>query len=82
MSDVFLDENKDAGQLPAVINFPFKKEHVNYISINMWVSPNGKNTASGYVDFKNGNTSGRQDFTGDDIDIVALKIKAFINQLK
>jgi len=78
------EEIKKIGEVtinPTIIN-PFSRKSI--VSLNVSVDQvilRGKEKliARGYVDFKEGNTSGRQRFEGESFDDVVLKIKNFIN---
>jgi hypothetical protein len=78
------DEIKKIGEValgPTIIN-PFSRKSIVslYVSVDM-INRRGKDVwiARGVVDFKEGNTSGRQSFQGDSFDEVVLQIKNFIN---
>jgi len=78
------EEIKKIGEValsPSLIN-PFNKKCIVglYVSVDL-VTLRGKDKwiARGYVDFKEGNTTGKQRFEGDNFDDVVLKIKHFID---
>jgi hypothetical protein len=67
--------------LPAELKNPFNPDYVTditiYTSKDLW----GKWSAHGSVEFKKGNTSGKQKFEGTDLIDVLKKIYTFINNL-
>jgi hypothetical protein len=66
---------------PILIN-PFSKKCIVglYVSVDL-ITRRGKDewVARGYVDFREGNTTGRQKFEGTSFDEVVLLIKSFID---
>ena len=69
---------------PSIIKNPFGMEHVEMIS--MWMIRNrlfGKDTISFSADitFKNGNTSGKQEITGDNFQDLFIKVYDFCSKL-
>ena len=78
------EEVKKIGEvaLGNTLSNPFNKRCIVslYVSVDQVVL-RGKEkwVARGVVDFKEGNTSGRQRFDGESFDDVVLKIKNFIN---
>jgi hypothetical protein len=78
------EEIKKIGEVAinsTIIN-PFSRRSIVslYVTVDQVVL-RGKEkwVARGYVDFKEGNTTGRQRFDGESFDDVVLKIKNFIN---
>lgn len=70
--------------LPSIINDPFQKQKITriYVAVSQnWLKPDTW-TAVGNVEFKNGNTTGEQKFTGKTFDEVVLQISALIETLK
>lgn len=72
-------------QIPSIIKNPFNK--VSIKSINIYYredifSRDGKWSCTANVEFKNGNTEGKQKFEHEDFNTVVLQIKAFIATLK
>lgn len=67
--------------MPSLLNDPFKKNKITRISVfyrelmRVW-------SATGTVEFTNGDTKGEQRFEGETFDEVTLKIKHFINNLE
>jgi hypothetical protein len=77
-----LIDNMGNAKMPSTLKDPFNKTSVRDISV--WVRDawgNGKFTAHGSVEFKNGETEGKQKFTGATFDEVVLKIKMFLSDL-
>lgn len=70
-------------QMPSILNDPFKKVSIKAIRVHYSESSftKGKWLASGTVSFKNGNTSGEQEFKGTDFNDVVIQIKQFIGNL-
>lgn len=69
--------------LPSVLKDPFTKTKITDVRVHYrdaWGK--GEWFASGYVEFKNGNTEGTQKFTGETFDDVVRQIKVFIENLK
>lgn len=70
-------------KLPSVIKDPFSK--INIEGISVFYSKSCfypyKMEARGYVDFKNGQTEGKQKFEGETFDEVVLKIKSMMENL-
>ncbi len=69
-------------KLPSVINDPFDKNNIE--SIHVWFSRgiiSGKMSATGKVEFKNGDTSGEQMFRAATFDEVVLQIKAMLDNM-
>lgn len=74
--------NKNSTSL-SVIKDPFVKTKIKSIVIryrDFWNRDEWQ--ASGTVEFKNGSTSGSQDFTGETFDDVVMQVKAMIDNLK
>ena len=70
----------------SILNNPFKKECVTDILIKFSTgSFSGEKYWYGYVEFKNGGTSGRQDFKNyqsDEFKRLVLDIENFVKSLK
>lgn len=81
-------QNFGKNKMPSILKNPFGKSKITKITVTFeepfWSSD--KNWRStGWVYFKNGNTSGEQKFSaeGDDaFDQVVLQIRAFIQELQ
>lgn len=61
---------------------PFKKDSIRKVQVvfqDFW--SNGVWKADGYIDFKEGNTSGQQKFDGTSIEDVLEKMAAFVKTL-
>lgn len=68
--------------IPSILNNPFSKNMVTNVSVNYRKGRfSGKWSATGWVEFKNGKTEGRQDFEGENFDDVATQIREFIKTL-
>lgn len=66
----------------SIVNDPFKVSKVTSVYVRYSESVFGGNWgANGDVEFKNGNTEGRQKFEGETFDEVVVQIKAFIQTL-
>lgn len=65
----------------AIINDPFGKSCIESISIRMTKLYGGKLWFYADVEFKNGNTEGKQRIEGSDLTDVYLKVKAFVESL-
>lgn len=66
----------------SVIKDPFSKNKIENVHLHItkkWVGE-GYNF-SGTVEFQNGNTKGKQRFTGESFDDVVMQIKAMIDSL-
>lgn len=70
-------------KMPSIINDPFKKNMITSIVVlyrrNSFAPYEMQ--ASGFVEFKNNTTEGKQCFTGNTFDDVVLKIKAMLETL-
>lgn len=78
-----MDEiNKTFGNLPDCINNPFTKSSINSIRIYMTKGIFGTIYFGGTVGFKNSNTTGEQEFKGENLADIFIKIKAFCEQLE
>lgn len=67
---------------PSVINDPFKQNCIERIKITMRKKLFSRELAfEGQVDFKNGNTSGSQEFEGTDLYDVFKKVAMFCTNL-
>lgn len=66
--------------LNSTLTNPFAKTSITQISVHYTKRTYGDRSwyGWGYVDFNNGNTSGRVDFKGDTFDEVAIQVKNFI----
>lgn len=65
--------------LPAIIKDPFRKDKITSIAL-YWYENNGK--WRGYVEFKNGNTSGKQDLDySDNLDGIVFQIKSIVESI-
>lgn len=70
-------------KMPSVINDPFKKASIEAVSIFLMKDVFTKEfKCVGNVEFKNGNTEGRQTFKAQTFDEVVLQIKAFFETLE
>lgn len=69
------------GELPSVIQNPFKLECVTEIHMNYYLSW-GRPRFNGSVGFENGNTTGEQKFVADNFVDLFCKIKQFCDELK
>lgn len=68
---------------PSIINDPFKQNCIESIRISMRKRLFGGGLAfEGEVEFKNGTTSGSQEFTGTDLYDVFKKVAVFCTNLK
>ena len=70
-------------ETPSIIKDPFNKKGFNGLQI--FVRKSSFRDAwniSGDVDFTNGNTKGRQEFTSDTLDQLLIEIKTFLEQLQ
>jgi len=70
-------------KLPSILKDPFCKSSITGIQVtfqDFW--NDGKWKATGWVKFKNDNTSGCQDFQANTFDEVVLGIKSFIETLQ
>lgn len=79
------DINVNSESLSSVINNPFQKTKIKriYVSYSQNIfSSDDKWSASGSVEFENGNTKGEQGFSGNTFDDVVLQIKSLIESLK
>lgn len=68
----------------SVIKDPFTKDCVTAFRTSChksWVYPY-RWVYKGHVEFKNGNTSGQQDFEAEDYKSLLIKMEAFMNQLE
>lgn len=74
--------DKTFGNLPDCINNPFTKSSIQSIRICMSKGIFGSIYFNGYVEFKNGNTSGEQKFEGFNLADVFIKVKEFCNNLE
>ena len=66
----------------SIINDPFSKNKITKVMV--WGAENLDKTKfnfRGNVEFKNENTTGQQDFTGESFDHVVSQIKAMIENL-
>lgn len=68
--------------LPSLVKDPFLKDKVTDIDIHYSCNYSGKWSCWATVEFKNGNTSGKQRFDGETFDDVVLDIKRFLETLK
>lgn len=67
-------------QMLSILKDPFKKACVTEV----WVAARDLSDRPkflGWVEFKNGNTTGKQDFKGESFDDVVRQIKLFIQDL-
>lgn len=70
-------------RLPSDINNPFSVERIVGISINYGITLlGGTPYFRGSVEFKNGNTSAKQDFKGENLVDVFIKIRNFCENLE
>lgn len=68
--------------LPSVINEPFKKEKITWVSVYCIKGESTETWSfSGKVKFKNGNTIGEQEIQGKSFDDVVIQIKSMIDNL-
>lgn len=66
----------------SVLNDPFSTQTIESVTVRVYKGYfNGAFTASGTVKFKNGNTKGEQEFTGESFDHITQQIKSFIETL-
>jgi hypothetical protein len=62
---------------------PFKVDKIQSVGINISTGIMGNKYCWGYVEFKNGNTEGRQKFeNGTDFNALVKEIQAFIETLE
>jgi TPP-dependent 2-oxoacid decarboxylase len=77
----------DSTQLPINFKNPFSKTKIKTINISMRTSLFDETHKywTGYIEFKNGNTQGKQDFESKDVEngfaIITKEIQTFINSL-
>jgi hypothetical protein len=70
-------------KMPTILKDPFSKNTITAVSVSYrFLGISKEWYASGYVEFKNGNTGGKQEFRGNTFDDVVFQIKGFINELK
>lgn len=70
-------------KMPSILNDPFKATHVERIFVSYGKDLLGRTmSARGSVEFRNGNTKGEQQFTGETFDHVVIQIKAMLETLK
>ena len=72
-------------KLPSVVKDPFSIKKIKQISVTFYsdggLSGNRPPWASGWIEFKNGDTEGKLKFNGDTFDEVVLQIKAALESL-
>lgn len=64
----------------SILNDPFNAARITGVSLR-YRKFCGEGTFSGHVEFKNGNTDGRQNFDAANFDELIVKVKAFIESL-
>lgn len=70
-------------KMPSVINAPFKKTSIEAVHVFLTKNIFTKEfQCTGSVEFKNGNTQGKQTFKAQTFDEVVLQIKAFFETLE
>ena len=66
----------------SILKDPFKVDKIQSVAIHISTSINGHKYCWGYVEFKNGNTEGKQKFENrDDFNALVKEIQAFIQTL-
>ena len=73
-----IPENK----IPSIIQDPFTKNKITSVMIYGFSSWDNKWDYSGTVEFKNGDTRGKQEIKGSSMDDVYLKTANFIKSLE
>lgn len=68
----------------SIINDPFLKKKITRVDVRAFNSSFDENRwwFKGNVKFKNGGTSGEQEFEGKDFDDVLVQVKRFLDSLK
>jgi hypothetical protein len=68
----------------SIINDPFLKKKITNVNVRAFNSSYDENQwyFLGSVRFKNGATSGEQEFEGKDFDDVLIQVKRFLDSLK
>lgn len=70
-------------KMPSIVKDPFNKKSVKNIYVFYQKDLFSDNwAASGSVEFRNGNTDGKQSFKGESFDDVVLQIKRFLEEIK
>lgn len=76
--------SQDPSVMQAIVTDPFQKDKWQMVAIHIYnVGPLRKKVEhSAMIEFKNGDTEGKQRFTADDFPSLLTKIQSFITTLK
>jgi hypothetical protein len=74
-------QSQDPSVMQSIIEDPFQKDKWTQVTFNIWNKGNFLNTEIKYkarVEFKNGNTSGKQEIEGTDFPDLLARVQAFM----
>lgn len=72
----------DGRDLPANFHFPFKKDCIDMITMQVIKRADGTFIHTGWISYRNHGTIGRQEFSAKDLPLLIKQIGEFIETMK